>query len=534
MSARLWVGRLIIFRRRVLSILIAIYVIAALLLAVYGFNAWILTILYFRYRRNSPTPLATFEDSEELFPTVTIQLPIFNEALVIERLINAVVRIDYPIHLLQIQILDDSTDETTNIALACVKKYRQLGFNIKLIHRRDRVGFKAGALKYALEKATGEFITIFDADFVPNPEFLKQTIPYLRANPRLGFVQARWGHLNDDYSLLTGAQALAIDGHFTVEQTARNRAGLFINFNGTAGVWRRDCIEAVGGWQDDTICEDFDLSYRAQLAGWDCLFLPDVAVPAEIPPQLAAFKRQQSRWATGSIQCLKKLVWPVLRSSSALPVKLQALIHLSNYFAHPLLVILATITPILMLTGTTDNIRFPLIYLSLASLGPPFLFAVAQVARYPSTWKQRYKRMPILILIGGGITLSGTKAVVEALLGVGNIFRRTPKFNVVTAADPWQNSDYRLPLDWLVLGELLLAVYSLLGVWIAFASNNGFAAPFVLLYAFSYGYVGLQGLWDARLELRDWLTGGFGRRSRRAKRSRQPANQAHYLDAFEA
>lgn len=486
-----------------MSILAGIYVVTALLLAVYAFNAWVLTVLYLKHRRGAPAAAPDLSQTD--MPAVTVQLPIFNEALVVERLIDAATRLDYPQHRLEIQVLDDSTDETTEIARARVAHYRRLGFNINLIHRRDRSGFKAGALKQGLAQAAGEFIAIFDADFVPEPDFLKKTAPYFVANSRLGFVQTRWGHLNRDYSPLTAAQALALDGHFIVEQTARNRAGLLMNFNGTAGVWRRACIQSAGGWQGDTISEDFDLSYRAQLAGWTCLFLPEVVAPAEIPPQLAAFKRQQFRWAKGSIQCLKKLGGQVWRAPLSGWVKWQALVHLSSYLVHPLMVILALVTPLLIMSGGTDQIRFPLIYLSLVSLGPPVLYAVAQAGLYPGRWLRRYRAMGLLILLGSGIALSNTKAVLEALLGVGNVFRRTPKFNVNARTDRWQNSAYRLPLDGLVIGELALMGYSLLGAGIAATTGHQFAVPFILLYAFGFGYVGLQGLWDARLEWGAWF-----------------------------
>jgi cellulose synthase/poly-beta-1,6-N-acetylglucosamine synthase-like glycosyltransferase len=478
-----------------------IYIITALLLAAYAFNAWVLTGLFLKQRGKtfaSPLPPVKGEGRMGALPPVTIQLPIYNEALVVRRLIDAVACLDYPSHLLQIQVLDDSTDETTDLALMHIVEYHQRGLNIQLLRRSDRTGFKAGALKYGLATATGEFIAIFDADFVPEPDFLQQTMPQLMANPRLGFVQTRWEHLNRDYSLLTAAQALALDGHFVVEQTARNRSGLMINFNGTAGVWRRSCIEAAGGWQEDTISEDFDLSYRAQLAGWQCLFLPDVVAPAEIPPQLQAFKRQQFRWAKGSIQCLKKLGPIVWQAPRPWLVKLQALIHLSSYLVHPLMVILALITPLVMLAGGTSSIHFPLIYLSLVSLGPPLLYAVAQVRLHPSTWWQKYRVMPLLILLGSGIALSNTKAVIEALLGVSNEFRRTPKFNVTSTTDRWQNSTYRLPVDGLVLAELALSLYSLAGAWIATNTGNQYAVPFILLYALGFGYVSLQSVWEAR------------------------------------
>ncbi|RMF04116.1 MAG: glucosyltransferase, partial [Chloroflexi bacterium] len=324
------------------------------------------------------------------------------------------------------------------------------------------------------------------------------------ANSRLGFVQTRWGHLNREYSPLTAAQALALDGHFAIEQAARNRAGLLINFNGTAGVWRRACIDGAGGWQGDTISEDFDLSYRAQLAGWQCLFLRDVDAPAEIPPQMAAYKRQQFRWAKGSIQCLKKLGTTVALAPLDWAARLQALLHLSSYLVHPLMVVLALTTPLLILTGGTEQIRFPLIYLSLVSLGPPVLYAVAQMTLHPQQWMKNYRAMLLLVFLGCGIALSNSKAVIEALLGRGNVFRRTPKFNVNSRTDRWQESSYRLPLDGLAVGELALALYSLAGAVAVALGGHIFAVPFILLYAGGFGYVGLQGLWDDRAALVRW------------------------------
>jgi cellulose synthase/poly-beta-1,6-N-acetylglucosamine synthase-like glycosyltransferase len=503
-----------------MSILVTIYVIAALLLALYGCNAWMLTGLFLTRRRFKPP--VVLPEPQSTFPAVTVQLPIYNEALVVERLIDAIVNLDYPAPRLQIQVLDDSTDETTALARRRVRMYRRRGVNIQLIHRDNRTGFKAGALKHGLETATGELIAVFDADFVPDPSFLKQTVFYFAANPQLGLLQTRWGHLNRTYSWLTLAQGLALDGHFAIEQAARNRWGLLINFNGTAGLWRRSCIEAAGGWQGDTISEDFDLSYRAQLAGWRCLFLPDVVAPAEIPPQLAAFKRQQFRWAKGSIQCLKKLGWPVLRSELGWWVKVQAMIHLSSYLVHPLMIILALVTPLLMLGQGTANVRFPLIYLSLVSLGPPVLYLVAQISLYPRQWQGHYRAMPLLILLGSGVALSNAKAVVEAVLGIGHCFRRTPKFNVSTATDRWQESRYRLPVDSLIFGELALALYSLFGAVVAALSGHLFAVPFILLYTFGFGYVGLQGLWDARREVRRWLMVPLFRSSATPPSSRGP------------
>jgi cellulose synthase/poly-beta-1,6-N-acetylglucosamine synthase-like glycosyltransferase len=494
-----------------------IYTLAAVLLAIYALNAWVLTGLYLRHRHDlTPPPPAIPTDS---LPPVTIQLPVYNEALVVERLIAAAASLEYPAHLLQIQVLDDSTDETTSLAQVRAAWYRQRGLDVEVIHRNRRPGFKAGALGEATKRARGELIAIFDADFVPAPDFLRQTVPYFIDNLQLGFVQARWGHLNPDYSRLTGAQAIALDGHFGIEQTARHRAGLLMNFNGSGGLWRRACVEQAGGWQTDTISEDLDLSYRAQLAGWQALFLRDVVAPAEIPPQLAAFKRQQFRWAKGSIQCLKKMAGPVLRSTLAWRVKVQAMLHLSSYLIHPLMILLLLGSLPLLLDSA--QAAFSLTYLSAVSLGPPLLYAVALHSLYGRGWHRRYRYLLLLILLGGGVALSNTRAVVEGWLGVDNTFQRTPKFRVENRNDRWQESAYRLPLQWIVLGELGLAFYGLAALWAALANRHFFAAPFMLMYALGFGYVGLQGMWDGRGDLgRLW-----SRRARRPSGAESPGSR---------
>lgn len=487
-----------------MSVLEIIYVGAALLLTMYALNSWILTVLFLRHRKDSPPrPEIT------RFPRVTVQLPIYNEALVVERLIDSIVRLDWPRDRLQIQVLDDSTDETTAMAKSQVDAYRAQGIDIELVHRTDRRGFKAGALKEGLNSATGEFIAIFDADFVPDPDWLHKTVPYFLDRPRLGMTQTRWAHLNHDYSLLTRSQAIALDGHFTVEQTARQRAGLLMNFNGTAGIWRRECITDAGGWQADTVSEDMDLSYRAQLRGWQCLFLPDVGTPAEVPPQLAAFKRQQFRWAKGSIQCLKKLGWSVATARLPLAVKWQAMVHLSTYFIHPLMVMLVLISLPLMLLSF--RLHGALGLLSLVSLGPPLMFAISQRTLYPRHWLRRYAFMPGLMWLGSGVALNNTRAVIEALLGVNNVFKRTPKFCIEARNDRWLGSRYALPLDGMIFGELALALYAMATVGVSLWRGNVFAVPFLLLYVSGFGYVGLQGLGDARLDLMLWLRRFLGR-----------------------
>ncbi len=468
-----------------------LHAITAILLAVYGANALLLTLIYLRRRRERPA-----EPSEPAeWPRVTVQLPVFNEMHVVTRLIDAVARLDYPQDRLQVQVLDDSTDETTALAVACIEQQQLHGLDIQLLHRDERPGFKAGALAAGLEQATGEFIAIFDADFAPEPDFLRRTVPHLAAQPELGFLQTRWAHLNDRYSLLTRAQALALDGHFVVEQTVRQRSGWFFGFNGTAGLWRRACIDDAGGWQADTLCEDLDLSYRAQLQGWQGLYLPDVAAPAEIPPQLAAFKRQQARWATGSIQTFRKLAGRVLRSDQPFVTRLEGLVHLGAYFSHPLMLLLLFLTlPLLWLGAEYQPLRWLLAYLGLASAGPPLLYGLAQWELYGEQeglagWLRRLAALPLLVFLGTGIALSNTVAVLRGLTNRPAAFRRTPKFHLESSRDLWQDKRYALPVGGMVLGELALTGYALLTVIVAVLRGQIYAAPFLLLYVLGFALV---------------------------------------------
>lgn len=481
-----------------------LHTIIAIWLAAYGANALVVTLLYLRRRRRSPispAPLAAW-------PSVTVQLPIFNELHVVERLIDAIAALDYPRDRLQVQVLDDSTDETTALAAACVDRHRGQGLNIDLMHRTQRPGFKAGALAAALDSAAGEYIAIFDADFTPPRDFLRRTVPHLAEDPGLGFLQTRWGHLNCDYSALTRAQSLALDGHFVVEQTVRQRSGWFFGFNGTAGLWRRICIDDAGGWQADTLCEDLDLSYRAQLAGWRGLYLPDIVAPAEIPPQLTAYKRQQARWATGSIQTLRKLGGQVATAPRPWSVRVEGLLHLGAYLAHPLMLALLLLTlPLLWFGSEAQNpLRWLLAYLGFATAGPPLLFAVAQwelrpPARTRTAWLKRMAALPVLMLLGTGIALSNTVAVARGLTGRPGAFRRTPKFHLESRRDAWQDKPYALPLDGLVIGELAVASYALLTVIAALARGHLYAVPFMLLYVLGFGLVAAIGLaqsWQRR------------------------------------
>ncbi|RME55355.1 MAG: glycosyltransferase, partial [Caldilineae bacterium] len=446
-------------------ILLTAYTVSAVGLALYGLHAlWLVLHLgpSSPARRPALPPRPPADDS---LPPVTVQLPVYNEQHVVLRLLDACARLDYPRDRLQIQVLDDSTDQTTALVQARAAYWRERGVDVTVLHRADRTGFKAGALAEALPQAKGELVAIFDADFQPPAHFLRRIAP-LFIEPgaeRLGFVQARWGHLNADYSALTRCQALALDGHFAVEQAARQQAGYPFGFNGSAGVWRRACIEdpAVGGWQADTLCEDLDLSYRAQLAGWRPRYLDDLEAPAEIPPQLLAFKRQQFRWAKGSIQTLRKLAGPVWRSPWSFTARLMGTIHLGSYLVHPFLLLLLLITAPLLLLNL--NPFWPLAYLSLASVGPPLLYAVAQRRLHGRGWWKRWAYLPLLTLFGTGLCLSNTLAVWQALRNRPSPFLRTPKFRVEQPKDAWQRSSYVLGLQPLILGEAALMLYASAG-----------------------------------------------------------------------
>ncbi|MFQ6013989.1 MAG: glycosyltransferase [Anaerolineae bacterium] len=475
-----------------MPIIEAIYAVSVLLLAIYGLNSLFLTLLFWLWRRrkeSNPPPLM----ADGHWPTVTVQLPIFNELHVVERLIAAVAEMDYPRDKLQIQVLDDSTDRTQVIVREAVERYRRRGLDIEYCHRTNRRGFKAGALAAGLTEARGEILALFDADFLPRPDFLLRTIPYF-ADPRIGCIQTRWDHLNADYSFLTRAQAIGIDGHFIVEQTARNRHGFFINFNGTAGLWRRSCIEEAGGWCSDTLTEDLDLSYRAQLAGWRFLYLPHVTVPGELPAQIDALKRQQFRWAKGSIQTAAKLLLPLWRSRFPLWIKVEGTIHLTNYLAHPIMVVL------LLLALPIGFSRSPLLafipYLLISAIGPPLLYYCAQ-ANQEQPWWRRLLFLLILILLGTGLSWSNSMAIFQAVIGTQSDFRRTPKFGIQGRGERWQDSLYSLPRDASTWGELLLGVYAAsLFLYTAFVSHMS-PPPWLIIYALGYAYVSGLSLWQS-------------------------------------
>ncbi|MXX23958.1 MAG: glycosyltransferase [Caldilineaceae bacterium SB0668_bin_21] len=484
-----------------MTVLKLIYIIAASLLAVYGLQALFLTLIARRTLFDAdPTPPPDTEDQ----PFVTVQLPVFNERHVVRRLIDAVAAFDWPADRLQIQILDDSTDDTSQIIANSVAFHRRNGIDITQIHRTVRTGYKAGALREGLAHARGEFIAIFDADFVPPPDFLQRTIsPF--DNPEVGCVQARWGHLNANVSRLTLAQSLGIDGHFIVEQRARNELGALLNFNGTAGLWRRSCMDEAGGWQEDTLTEDLDLSYRAQLCGWRVAYLPDVIVPAEIPVSVDAFKRQQFRWAKGSMQTAKKLFTAVLCSGQPLWRKALGIAHLTGYAVHPLMLInLLFLLP--MMSSFSPALRIASLF-SLTAIGPPLMYWTAMQSQGVSV-RQRIRRLTVLLGLGTGLSVNNSRAVFEALLGVRSAFKRTPKFAVTRATKDWQTSAYVLPSDPTVWAEIVLALYA--NALLIYSLLNGFwwLFPWLSLYACGYTYISylsIRQAWERRGALRHEL-----------------------------
>lgn len=464
-----------------LDVMLVVYIAILFTLFIYGNNCFVLAYLHTR-KRTGKKPDFSF------CPTVTVQLPVYNELYVVERLIRKVAALNYPKEKLEIQVLDDSTDETTDIIQRCVREFRDRGLNIYSIHRKKRDGYKAGALKEGLRSAHGEFVAVFDADFLPDSDFLTKCIPHFSA-PRVGMVQTRWGHINENYSLLTKVIAIGIDGHFQIEQDSRYSSGLFLNFNGTAGIWRRQCIEDAGGWQDDTLTEDLDLSYRAQLRGWKLVFLGDVVSPAEVPVQINAFKRQQFRWAKGSIQCSRKLLPGLLSSEFSIFKKFQALVHLTYYAVHPLMVmLLLLILPIIMLSGQHLSTLYYLNFLSIGAFGPLSMYAISQRELYKG-WKTRMKYLPVLTFLGTGISANNTKAVIEGLFNRKGTFQRTPKFGIETDTDEWEGKKYKLSFPMITVIEAGLGAYALVALYFSLRAGSYFLVPFLSLYVIGYFYV---------------------------------------------
>ncbi len=472
--------------------ILALYYLILVILAGYGVHRLFLVGLYYRYRnRDSKRP-----PDPACWPRVTVQLPIFNERYVVTRLIAAASRLDYPRDRLEIQVLDDSTDDTPEIVAQQIAELRARGVPIVHLRRGNRQGFKAGALEHGLEKSQGELIAVFDADFIPRPDFLRLTVPYF-ADPAIGMVQGRWDHVNRDYSLLTRIQAIFLDGHFLLEHQVRNRSGRFFNFNGTAGIWRRRAIEEAGGWQHDTLTEDLDLSYRAQLIGWRFLFLPEVKVPAELPVDIRAFKSQQARWAKGSMQTARKLLRRILTARLPLSVKCEAFIHLTNNLGYPLMILLSVlIFPAMVVRrgGPIDLLLLIDLPLFLAATVSVMVFYVVSQRAAGRTLGNTVKALVPLMGLGIGLALSNGAAVLEGLARRGGTFERTPKYRIETRGDVWRGKTYqalRNPGWWL---EGLFALYFLVCCALAFGSGMWMSIPFLWLFLQGYGYMFVLGL----------------------------------------
>jgi cellulose synthase/poly-beta-1,6-N-acetylglucosamine synthase-like glycosyltransferase len=471
------------------TLTLASYFFVLIILAVYGWHRYYLVYLYLRNRGKEPLPGSTLSPQ----PVVTIQLPLYNEMYVADRLIAAVCAIKYPRELLEIQVLDDSIDETRGIAEAAVRRFAAEGIDIKYLHRTDRTGYKAGALEAGLKQARGEFVGIFDADFIPSSDFLVRLMPQF-ADPKVGMVQARWGHINQDYSLLTKIQSILLDGHFVLEHGGRYRAGRFFNFNGTAGVWRRSAIDDAGGWQHDTLTEDLDLSYRAQLRGWRFVFLSDLIAPAEVPVEMNAFKSQQHRWAKGSIQTCRKLLPEILRAKVPLGVKAEAFFHLTANFNYPLMCVLSVLMfPSMVIRYNMGwyemmLIDVPLFFAATFSVCNFYMMCQREIHR---DWRARIKYLPFLMSIGIGLCINNTRAVFEALFNKQSEFARTPKYRIEGDADEWVGKRYRQSVAVQPLIELALGLYFTATVFYALANQIYGTVPFLVLFQIGFLYTGL-------------------------------------------
>jgi cellulose synthase/poly-beta-1,6-N-acetylglucosamine synthase-like glycosyltransferase len=464
------------------------YFLAVCFLFLYGVNFYYLTGLAILTRRKAPKVKQLGP-----WPKVTVQLPIYNEMYVSERLVLAASKLDYPHHLLEIQVLDDSTDETVTVVKKVIERVKKRGVRIKYLHRKTRRGYKAGALRDGFRHSSGEFLAIFDADFIPPPDFLKKIVPHFQ-NPEVAFVQARWGHFNRNFSFLTLLQSLAIDAHFMVEQLGRSRAGFWFNFNGTSGVWRRKAIQDAGGWRAETLTEDLDLSYRAFLKGWKAIYLSDLEAPAELPVAFTAYRRQQHRWARGSMECAIRLLPQIWKSRFPLRIKIQSTFHLTGYVIHLLLFVNSLLYPLIIILSQRYPALDPLMgltfVLSLTALAPTLLFIVAQ----GSLGRRWWLGLPVLLFIstfGMGMMLNTLRAALEIATGKPLEFRRTPKFGVKDKTRAWEKQKYQLELDSIVYWELFFALLNVGTIVIAIRYNHLLIAVYAGLFAFGLAFTSL-------------------------------------------
>jgi cellulose synthase/poly-beta-1,6-N-acetylglucosamine synthase-like glycosyltransferase len=476
-------------------IILLAYFSILFLLAIYGAYRIKQVVDFWRYRKFVPQPAGQYSEAD--LPHITVQLPLFNELYVVDRLLKAVTAIDYPREKLEIQVLDDSTDETVKVAEAVVAKYAAEGFDIHYIHRADRTGFKAGALENGNKFAKGELLAIFDADFVPKPDCLRKLVDFF-TDPLVGCAQMRWSHINGDYNLLTRLQTIMLDGHFVVEQTTRNRTGGFFNFNGTAGIWRRHAIEMSGGWQHDTLTEDTDLSFRAQLMGWKFVYLLDEESPAEIPVEINAFKAQQRRWAKGVMQVGLKLYPRIWTAALPLRVKLEMFFRLTGNISYPLMIVASFLQFPLLLVRYNQ----PFYHLMVLDLPLLFFSSISVVLFYgTAVWyldercAPRLLHLPLVMALGIGLAFSNARAVLEALLGVKTEFVRTPKYRVEDTADEtWKRKKYKRKRGLLPLLELSFAVYFLFAIAYSVRLHMWGTIPFITLFFFGFGYMGVMSL----------------------------------------
>jgi len=466
-----------------------LFIIAAILITAYTCNFYYLAFLSGRRKeRNEIIPIDQ--------PTVTIQLPIYNEKYVARRLVDAVCAMDYPKEKMKIMVIDDSDDDTVELLDELVNEHQKNGYNIEHVRRGSRKGYKAGALKYAMKSTNTEFVAIFDADFIPPEWYLKKVIPYF-AKSNIGLVQCRWGHLNENYSALTQAQALSLDFHFLIEQRAKSNSHLFMNFNGTAGIWRKECIDDAGGWHTATLVEDLDLSYRAQMKGWKCLFVPNIVVDAELPVQMNGAKRQQFRWAKGSIQCAVKLLSDILlKRQIAVEAKLQAFVQLTRHIVFPLMLVQFLTLPILLAANINLYIVSVLPAITIAAylaMGPGAYLLVIH-SMYKKNWKEKAKAMPYLLIYSIGMSVNNTVAVFDAVLGKKNEFLRTPKYGIIKKTDAWRDKAYNLPFTKTTLLEIFFGIYGIMGIFIAIFSNNSIFVPIIALHVIGFFYISFQSI----------------------------------------
>ena len=477
------------------SFIFDLFIIAAILITAYTCNFYYLAFL--SGRRKERLDIVQIDA-----PTITIQLPIYNEKYVAARLVDAVCAMDYPKEKMRIMILDDSDDETVELLENLVNKHQKNGYDIVHVRRGTRKGYKAGALKHAMTFTNTEFVAIFDADFIPPKWYLKKAIPYF-AKPNIGLIQCRWGHLNENYSALTQAQALSLDFHFLIEQRAKSNSHLFMNFNGTAGIWRKECIDDAGGWHTATLVEDLDLSYRAQMKGWKCLFVPNIVVDAELPVQMNGAKRQQFRWAKGSVQCAVKLLFDILvKRKIAIEAKLQVFVQLTRHIVFPLMLIQFLTLPILLASDVNLYIVSILPALTIAAylaMGPGAYLLVIH-SLWKKNWKSKAKALPYLLIYSIGMSVNNTIAVFDAVIGKKNEFLRTPKYGIIKKTDDWRDKAYNLPFTKTTLLEIFFGIYGIMGIFIAIFSNNPIFVPIIALHVIGFFYISFQSISHSRFK----------------------------------